>query len=111
MSRNRWHILTTDDALIVARHLPVRFDVMASTRLRATRRLRLAHQVRQDIWRGLQRLRGFAPVVRVSGGDGVLEVCAGGQVDGAFPKARSEAQIAEILNCPRNRARWQRWAS
>ena len=111
MARDNWHILQEDGALTVARRVPVRFDLSVETHLQAHGRLRIAHQVRQDMWRALKGLRGFAPAVRVEACDGALRVIAGGQVDGAVPKAQAEARIAQVLENPANRARWQRWAS
>jgi hypothetical protein len=110
MSRVRWHIERDGDVLTLARRLPVRFDLRVSTRLPQGARLRLAQQIRQDVWRALQNLRGFAPVVRVERCEGELEVTAGGQVEGAFSRAAAEAKIAEVLQDPANRARWTRWA-
>ncbi|WP_306115386.1 MULTISPECIES: hypothetical protein [unclassified Roseovarius] len=110
MSRDRWHILRDGDVLTLARRLPVRFDVSASTRLPDGSRGRVARQVRQDIWRALRGLRGFAPVVRVTRTSEGLEVTAGGQAAGRFPRAHAEAQIAAVLQDPENRARWMRWA-
>lgn len=84
---------------------PVRFDVSAETLLPSAAPLRIAHQVRQDLWRALQRLRGFAPVVAVTPVDAGLRVVAGGAVDGAIPPGTS-ALIADLLTHPGNRARW-----
>jgi len=111
MTRKTWHILREDDALTMARTLPVRFDLGVTTHLPGGDRLRIAQQVRQDVWRALRDLRGFAPVVRVADCAGGLEVTAGGQVNGAIPRKSAEARIAEVLENPSNRARWQRWAS
>lgn len=111
MSRNRWHILREEGALTLARRLPVRFDLQVRTVLPKGRKLRLAHQVRQDLWRALQDQRGFAPVVRVVEEDGQLVVTAGGQVDGMFSRAEAEARIAHVLDNPANRSRWMRWAA
>lgn len=109
MTVPRWHILTSGDTLTLARHLPPRFDVVAETRLPAMGRRRLAHQVRQDMWRALRRLRGFSPVVEVSrDGDG-LRLRAGGRVAGGCPPATSD-RIAAVLADPGNRARWARFA-
>ncbi len=110
MSRARWHILREAGAVCVARRVPVRFDIAAETVLPRAGKLRLAHQVRQDIWRALRRLRGFAPAVKVSERADGLHVRAGGQVDGAIPVARAEAVLARVLADPDNRARWVRWA-
>ena len=110
MSRNRWHILRDGSALILARRLPARLDLSVTTRLPEASRLKVAQQVRQDVWRALRNLRGFAPVVRVERDGQGLEVTAGGQVAGAIPRAQAEARIADVLNDPQNRGRWMRWA-
>ena len=57
MSR-RWHILWDEPQLTLCRHLPPRFDLRAQTRLPGGDPVRLAHQIRQDIWRRLQSVRG-----------------------------------------------------
>ncbi|MEO3415618.1 hypothetical protein AAFO92_13255 [Roseovarius sp. CAU 1744] len=110
MPRNRWHILRDGDVLTLARRLPVRFDLAVSTTLQGGSRLRIARQVRQDVWRALSNLRGFAPAVRVTRIASGLEVTAGGQVAGRFPREQAEARIDAVLNDPANRARWIRWA-
>ena len=69
------------------------------------RRRRVAHRVRQDLWRVLQVLRGFAPVVQVERTTTGLEVTAGGQVAGAFCRAHAEGKIRAVLDDPRNRER------
>ena len=97
--------------LTLARRWPVRFDVAAKTVLPVVDRLRLARQVRQDVWRALKRLKGFAPVVRVAPEGGMLAVTAGGQVDGPLARVQAEARIARVLADAGNRQRWIRWAS
>ncbi|MEQ9260636.1 MAG: hypothetical protein RIG84_16240 [Roseovarius sp.] len=112
MGKARWHIVEEPGALVLARCWPVRFDLAVATVLPAVaRRARLAQQVRQDMWRALRGLRGFSPAVRLEEAESGLRVVAGGQVDGPLPRAKAEAQIADLLACPRNRARWARWAS
>ena len=108
MTRNRWHILRDDTVLTLARRVPVRFDLAVRTCLPEAGRLRVAHRVRQDLWRALQALRGFAPVVRVERTGAGLEVTAGGQVAGAFSRAHAEGKIRAVLEDPRNRERWVR---
>lgn len=108
MAKPRWHILRDDDgALTLARRLPARLDVASTSVMPRVGKTRLAHQIRQDLWRALQRHRGFSPVVRVLEEGPHLKVQAGGQVCArTFPKSEIEAQIAEVLDCPENRARW-----
>ena len=109
MSRGRWHILREDGAVTLARTLPPRFDVVAETVLPDARRLRLAHQVRQDMWRALRSVRGFSPVVRVERRGGVILVKAGGRT--AMPVAAGlSARIADVLEDAANRRRWIRYA-
>jgi hypothetical protein len=110
MTGRRWHILRDGDCLTVARQLPVRWDLAAETVLPDAGRLRVAQQVRQDMWRALQALRGFAPVVQVTRRPDGLHVRAGGQVRGALAKAKWEAEIAQVLQCPNRRVRWVRHA-
>jgi hypothetical protein len=106
---DRWHILREGRVLTLARHLPPRFDVAAETVLPRANARRLAHQVRQDMWRALQNLRGFSPVVRVEDGDRHMTLIAGGRVSGRAP-ADTNRRIANVLEAPANRARWLRHA-
>ncbi|QAX29180.1 hypothetical protein [Leisingera sp. NJS204] len=113
MPSNRWHITRTDSSLTLSRRLPAQFDVAAETVLPAADPLRLAHQIRQDMWRKLQGMRGFSPVVEITAtGPGMgqgLRVRAGGQVMGRVP-SNAAGLIADVLENPANRARWQRHA-
>lgn len=111
MARDSWHILREDGALTVARALPVRFDVCAEASFPPVRKGRLAQQIRQDMWRMLQRTRGFAPAVRVEEDEARLLVRAGGAIHArTFPKSSIEARIAALLTSPAHRARWLRHA-
>lgn len=115
MPKNTWHIQTDDQTVTVARRVPARFDVVAKARLplhsaRASK-LRVAQQVRQDLWRALQNQRGFSPVVEVrEAGDG-LEIRAGGQCDRPLARQTLEHRIADVLNDSAKRARWLRFAA
>ena len=110
MSRGRWHIRNDGDTLTLARRNRARLDVAARTDLPDAGRLRIAHQVRQDMWRALQHLRGFSPVVRVRREAGRLLVTAGGEISGPVARAHSEEIIRDVLECPGRRARWLRYA-
>ena len=96
-------------AVTLSRRLPVRWDVAASAEVPVGSAGRIAHQVRQDLWRTLRRLRGFAPVVRVEAVASGLRVTAGGSVAGPVPPGTA-AQIRAMLEDPANRARWVRHA-
>lgn len=109
MTSPRWHIIREDNMLTLARTLPPRFDVAAETVLPLARPARLAHQIRQDMWRALQSVRGFSPVVRVEARDGAMHVRAGGRA--VAPVAASLSQrIADVLEDTANRQRWLRHA-
>ncbi|MCG7573678.1 hypothetical protein MHM39_08860 [Phaeobacter sp. CNT1-3] len=109
-TRSTWHIQREGDTLTVARRMPVRLDVAAEASFPACNRLVLAQQIRQDLWRRLQRLRGFAPVVQVVREADGLRVTAGGQLDAAAPEHTS-AYVADMLNAPHLRQRWIAHAS
>ncbi|SPF78325.1 hypothetical protein [Pseudoprimorskyibacter insulae] len=111
MSRARWHILSEPGRYTLARHLPPRFDVVAEAIFPPADPARLAQQIRQDLWRLLQRLRGFSPVVQVSATEGGLIVRAGGRsmVAQTYPK-EIESQIQTLLQDPQHRLRWLAWA-
>lgn len=111
MARNDWHILRDEDGLTLARHLPARFDVSAVSLFPLCHAGRLAQQVRQDMWRALQRVRGFSPVVRVERLDTGLRVTAGGRVPPASKSASVVQRLDDLLANPQVRARWLRWAS
>lgn len=106
---DRWHILREGRVLTLARHLPPRFDVAAETVLPRANARRLAHQVRQDMWRALRDLRGFSPVVRIEDGESHMTVTAGGRAIGQVPEG-TRLRIAGVLNTPANRERWLRHA-
>ena len=108
--RGGWHLDKGAAGLTLSRRVPVRFDLAVETVLPRVHALRLAHQLRQDVWRALRRQRGFAPAVRIVPDGVALRVTAGGQVDGPFPRARAEAALRAVLDCPANRARWCRFA-
>ncbi len=107
--RRGWHVRDDGQTYALARRLPARWDVRAETRMPDMGRRRLAHAVRQDLWRMLRRVRGFAPMVEVvRDADGVT-LRAGGTVAGAMPSSVSE-RVAALLSDPAVRAAWLRSA-
>jgi len=118
MARNGWNTEWTETGVTLSRRRPVVWDVAAETLLPAAPAGRVAHQVRQDVWRALRRVRGFAPAVAVtvterdaasgaaSGAESAgLRVRAGGAVAGRVPPDTA-ARIAAVLEDRANRARW-----
>lgn len=106
--RGGWHILP-GEPLVLTRRLPPRFDVAAEANFNATSRRRLAHQIRQDLWRALQDVRGFSPVIQVSREEEGLAVKAGGRVEGRVHPGLND-RIARLLADPALRQRWERHA-
>ena len=101
----RWHIVTEGDTLTLSRVWPPRFDLAVTAQFPEARRLRLAHQIRQDMWRLLQRLRGFRPAVQVTRGPNGLLVTAGGAVAHPVPQSVRD-RLTDLLHDPAHRARW-----
>lgn len=108
--RDGWHLLREGSVLTLTRRVPARFDLSACTVLptagRVLGRARLAHQIRQDVWRRLQRLRGFVPAVRLEQGPDGMHVTAGGALDAAVPLHWAQAALADVLADPASRQRW-----
>lgn len=111
MSRDRWHVIDDENGtLTVTRRLPARFDLAVEGWLPDAPRRRVAHRLRQDMWRELRNLRGFAPVVQVRRVAGGLRIRAGGAVAGRFARDAAETRIAALLQDPARAARWTRAA-
>jgi hypothetical protein len=106
MGRDRWHLIDEEGRLTLSRRLPVRFDLAVEGALPEASRARVAHRLRQDMWRELQGLRGFAPAVQVWRVPGGLRVKAGGAVPARSARAAAEARIAALLEDPARVARW-----
>ena len=107
--RGRWHILHENGDWVLARHLPVRFDLMARGAIAWCHPVRLMHQIRQDVWRALQGLRGFSPVVRLARIVEGWSIEAGGRVTGPVAPVW-EARLIGVLENGHHKARWQRHA-
>lgn len=107
MARDGWHIARDGATLTLSRKREARFDLAEAAWIPGQDliRARLANQIRQDMWRRLQRLRGFCPAVRVTAQDGGFAIVAGGAVSGPVT-ARARAIIADMLQDPDLRTRW-----
>mmetsp|Transcript_27766 Transcript_27766/g.51722 ORF Transcript_27766/g.51722 Transcript_27766/m.51722 type:complete len:113 (-) Transcript_27766:1263-1601(-) len=108
MSKN-WHITQSAGRVTLSRHLPPRFDFAVHTHLPQGNPRRLAHQIRQDLWRALQRVRGFSPVVQLDQTPEGWAVTAGGRVLGKIAPA-TQAKASAVLQHAGHRARWGRHA-
>jgi hypothetical protein len=108
-----WHITDQGGALILSRRATVRWDIRVEATLPTTlsgaglSRRRLAQQIRQDMWRVLQSVRGFLPAVQISARATDHLIVAGGDLDGTqAPLSYMEGRIAELLADPVHIARW-----
>ena len=102
-----WQISPIAAGIRLHRPGATRFDVLAEARFPALRKTVLAHEIRKDLWRMLQSLRGFSPVVEVVDRDGGLCVRVGGQVSShTWPRENTLTQIQTLLSSPSKRARW-----
>ncbi|MGP6085832.1 hypothetical protein [Antarctobacter jejuensis] len=108
-SRGGWYALAEEGGYVLARHWPPRWDVSATSEFPPVRPGKLANQIRQDLWRKLQGLRGFSPVVQIAPTEEGLKVRAGGRLMGRAPNG-TELLIQNLLDDPALRARWVRWA-
>ncbi|MEM7743646.1 MAG: hypothetical protein AAF409_08050 [Pseudomonadota bacterium] len=95
-----------------ARHAPDRWDVAVAATLppqppSARLRRRLVHQIRQDLWRAAQAVRGFTPRVSVAQTPDAIQITAGGVilVRGALGAGLDE-RLASILADDQKRRRW-----
>ncbi|OCX66012.1 hypothetical protein BFP70_07775 [Thioclava sp. SK-1] len=109
---SRWLMIDEGCGVLThARGWPLRWDLAVESAFPLANPRRLARGVRQDMWRRLQNLRGFRPMVRVAAGEGGLVIRAGGEVDGRFPRAKLEQDLADLLADPGLRSRWLTWAA
>ena len=107
--RNHWHVIDARQEYVLARRLPIKFDVEACADFPSVDKARLALQLRQDLWREMQSLRGFSPVIHISASKAGLLVKAGGQCDVVPPG--TARKIADLLNDPLKRVRWIKCAT
>ena len=101
---NTWIIEKTDDSVLVTRRKPVRWDVEATATFPKCHALRLAHQIRQDMWRELQKIKGFCPAVEVTLGD-TFHVRAGGRV-ARHVHPYANKWVEDLLTSDMHRRRW-----
>ena len=113
---NRWSLVHSDHTTLLCRagqRPEWAFDISRrySGSASASQRARIAHQVRQDIWRACRNVRGFLPLVEVSTSGDETVIRAGGSLmtrSGHVPSL--EIKVARVLDCADNIARWQRHA-
>ena len=81
IKRGNWFEIYDGPCFTVARRLPARFDISREVLMPLMSAPRLAHQIRQDMWRKLQSIRGFLPVVEITHRGGAFTHTGRGRVD------------------------------
>lgn len=109
----RWVRTESADGTFVAACRTKGWDVCIKVRLPEVPRgtlprfpARLAHQIRKDLSRLLQRLCGFAPIVEIRVRGRGLEIRAGGSPLAGPAPTRTGPKLAALVDDPHRRARW-----
>lgn len=108
-TRGGWLYLHDGARLIHARRWPARLDIQAETVLPYGRRGRYARAIRQDMWRLLQKIRGFSPVVIATHRADGVHIVAGGSVVSPVPTGVVD-RLVGLLSDPTSRKRWTAYA-
>ena len=106
-----WFEIYDGPCFTLARRLPARFDISSEVLMPLISAPRLAHQIRQDICRKLQSIRGFLPVVEITHRGAHLHVRAGGELTCPAPFERSCERIFDGLSNRDNQRRWAGFAA
>lgn len=111
IKRGNWFEIYDGPCFTLARRLPARFDISREISMPLMSAPRLARQIRQDIWRKLQSIRGFLPVVEITDRGAHLHIRAGGELTCPVPFERSGERIFDVLSNRDNQRRWAAFAA
>jgi len=111
IKRGNWFEIYDGPCFTLARRLPARFDISREISMPLMSAPRLARQIRQDIWRKLQSIRGFLPVVEITDRGAHLHIRAGGELTCPAPFERSGERIFDVLSNRDNQRRWAAFAA
>ena len=111
IKRGNWFEIYDGPCFTLARRLPARFDISREISMPLMSVPRLARQIRQDIWRKLQSIRGFLPVVEITDRGAHLHIRAGGELTCPAPFERSGERIFDVLSNRDNQRRWAAFAA
>ena len=98
------------DTFVLGKRFPVQFDLLAETIFPLCRSQKLALQIRQDMWRLLQNVRGLLPAVEVTGRETGMYVRAGGQLTCSVQVCSAQVKLQNMLENPAYRQRWINYA-
>ena len=99
------------DTCLLAKRFPLSFDLLAETNFPVCRPKILALQIRQDIWRLLQNLRGFLPAFEVRVSVFCMHVRAGGQLTCFVHIQSAQIKLQNMLDDPVYRKLWKDYAN
>ena len=111
IKRGNWFEIYDGPCFTLARRLPPRFDISCEVSMPLMSAPRLARQIRQDIWRKLQSIRGFLPVVQITDRGAHLHIRAGGELTCPAPFERSGERIFDVVSNRDNQRRWAAFAA
>lgn len=111
IKRGNWFEIYDGPCFTLARRLPARFEISREISMPLMSAPRLARQIRQDIWRKLQSIRGFLPVVEITDRGAHLHIRAGGELTCPAPFERSGERIFDVLSNRDNQRRWAAFAA
>ncbi len=111
IKRGNWFEIYDGPCFTLARRLPARFDISREVSMPLMSAPRLARQIRQDIWRKLQSVRGFLSVVEITDRGAHLHIRAGGELTCPAPFERSGERIFDVLSNRGNQRRWAAFAA
>ena len=106
-----WFHKQLGDAYFIAKRFPLSFDLLAETNFPVCRPRILALQIRQDMRRLLQNLRGFLPAVEVRVSVFCMHVPAGGQSTCSVHVQSAQFKLQNMLDDPVYRKRWKDYAT
>ena len=106
-----WFHKQLGDAYFIAKRFPLSFDLLAETNFPVCRPKILALQIRQDMRRLLQNLRGFLPAVEVRVSVFCMHVRAGGQLTCSVHVQSAQFKLQNMLDDPVYRKRWKDYAT
>ena len=102
-----WFHKQLGDTYFIAKRFPLSFDLLAETNFPVCWPKTLAFQIRQDICRLMQNLRGFLPAVEVIGNVFCMHVRAGGQLTCSVHVQSAQINLQNMLDDPVYRKRWK----
>ena len=106
-----WFHKQLGDTYFIAKRFPLSFGLLAETNFPVFRPKILAWQIRQDMWRLLQNLRGFLPAVEVRVNVFCMHVRAGGQLTCSVHVQSAQINLQNMLDDPVYRKRWKDYAT